>query len=230
MILSTSCRAFARAFGAVCLAASDDETRPHLHCVHVVADDKRVMFEASNGHWMSRWTLREKSEVLKEGTEWTPGEGIGNGVDFVIPLPTALAALAAAKREKTLAVDLDAGEIRVFQSTYRWVHPLMTPETPAVHDERGKVIYAAIPPQRVDFPRSDKLWPNLNREPEQGVFVSVDYLSFVAKAFKTGYVKPSKKSPDSPSVAMNLGSELDPIVFTSTGVPSLTCLVMPCRK
>ena len=235
-VLETTCAHFVRAFGAVAFAMSDDETRLPYYAVNVTADSMRTMLEATNGHVFARWTICEgieQKDFDRSGTEpgsrWIQG---GRGAQFMIPAPAVRKAISAARRWGGPIVDVFEGEIGIpgmmaATGSITWDPPMYSESTIG-----GKV----FPAKRVEFPYSLRLWPDPNRAPEQEVPLSTEYMVKVAQAFKHAYERPKKKhkresaAPTWPTIEMNYGAALDPIVFRSHDVPALTFLVMPCRK
>jgi len=229
VILETTCPSFVRAFGAIVSAATDDDTRPHMHAINVTVDSMKVMFEATNGHWFARWVAFDEKLPDVEATRWINPNGRHS--QFLIPLPSMLKALDIAKRWKGPIIEISENEIRIPSCDYdpiKWETPCYLPEMMIDGKPTG------APARKVEFPYSYRLWPDYSRKPSQDVPLSSDYLIDISRSFKHAYERPKNKhensAPTFPAVYANFGGDLDPIVFRSDDVKPLTCLVMPCRK
>ena len=194
------------------LAASTDDTRPHLYGVCI--SNKRtpegsVDFVGTNAHTLHRYRTETAEDVAP-------------GLHAMVTLPAVKALLAVPEMKK------DPGGVTTITITEGRIR--------ARHvGGRGYVDYALSPGK---FPPYHKVIPLLSRRPGQHTGVDPKYLGQVSQAFKHARLwspADSRKKgvwTDCGVIQMSTGFEkIDPIVFFSDHHPgaALLCVVMPRR-
>ena len=210
-------REFAGALKAARLFASSDETRPHLHCVHLAAiapsaGAPTLRIVATDGHtmWCCEVPARESSADIARPTPWNASIA---DVDQVI-------AMAKVASELEVLVGAPAVGGTLFKQACERFSP-----------------YGAVLPAVVgDHPDAGKL-PELDP----------DYITRACKAlalYGAGFAPPlldrgtkqaKKDNRDArlrcmaPPVTWRSAGELDPVVVFSPRFPSAFALIMPRR-
>jgi len=204
---------FVRVFSAVALAASTDETRPHLNAVLVRRGGGTLTVCATNGHWLARYVAGDvhADPIMDDG-----------GGDSLLSREDVLACIKLAKDAIKSAGKYGAAPCVTLNGSfdvYRSVEHATEGQTPIVSRKLAKI--------DATFPPFEQVIPAIRpaRDVAQWFGVAAEYLAVAGKACVIA-------DDDSRVGSVRMippTSELDPITFLSRS-ERLTAIVMPLRE